>query len=81
MHDLAYIALLALKVKTITRNSFIRARQQEENNSQDEREDEESIGRDIFGYRINDEDSVFSLSDDAERKNRFVSALTAVCKT
>jgi len=71
-HDALFAVSLALKIKTIATNAFI---------SQSENGEEEGPGRDIFGYRLYNDDSVFSLSDEAERKNRYASAFVAVCKT
>ena len=77
-HDLLYIITLVLKVKTISRNNFMRSVQNRgPNNSQ--RDD--NSNRDVFGYHLSNDDSVFLISDEAERKNRSVSALSAACRT
>ena len=72
IHDIVFALSLALKIKTIATNAY---------GPLEERGDDEAPGRDIFGYRLYNDDSVFSLSEEAERKNRFASALVAVCKT
>ena len=74
IHDLMYSFALALKVKTIFRSGH-------DPSTRTDRNVEGDFARDIFGYHLSNDESVFTISEEAERRNRWVSAFTAVCKT
>jgi len=77
IHDFTQAVILGLKIKTIATSAFSHRLLPEEQN----RNEEEAPARDIFGYNLNSDESVFTLSEEAEKKNRIISALVAVVKT
>ncbi len=67
-HDFLYSITLVLTIKTIMNMNYNTEREEEEY-YEDEEEPE------------NPTDSVFGISEEAEKNNRMVSALNAICKT
>jgi len=77
IHDFIQAVILGMKIKTIATNAFTHRLLPEEQAQRDE----DNPARDIFGYNLSSDESVFTLSEEAEKKNRYISALVAVCKT
>ena len=69
-HDFLYSITLILTIKTIMNMNYNTNREDSENNDYEDEEEQE-----------NPTDSVFGISEEAEKNNRMVSALNAICKT